>query len=51
MAVHSSILAWEKPMGRGLVGYSRGGPKDSGTTEHMSRTVDLPLQDFTESLD
>ena len=33
MATHSSILAWEIPGQRSLVGYSPRGSKESDTTE------------------
>ena len=36
MAIHSSILAWRIPMGRGAwVRYSSQGLKESGTTERL----------------
>ena len=34
MATHSSILAWEIPWQRSLVGYSPWGFKESDSTEH-----------------
>ena len=36
MATHSSILAWEIPWQRRLVGYSPWGRKESDTTERLS---------------
>jgi len=42
MATHSSILAWEIPWQRSLVGYSPWGQKELGTTEHTpASTADL----------
>ena len=35
MATHSSILAWEIPGQRSLVGYSPWSQKESDTTEHL----------------
>ena len=35
MATHSSILAWEIPGQRNLVGYSPWGLKESDTTERL----------------
>ena len=42
MATHSSILAWEIPWQRSLVGYSPWGQKELDTTEHTpASTADL----------
>ena len=40
-ATHSSILAWRIPGQRGLVGYSPWGLKESDTTEQL--TLSLPV--------
>ena len=39
MATHSSILAWEIPWTRSLVGCSPWGHKESGTTEQLSLSL------------
>ena len=39
MATHPSILAWENPMDRSLVGYSPWGRKESDMTERLSTSL------------
>ena len=42
MATHSSILAWETPIGRSLAGYSSWGCKELDTTETHTCTQSEP---------
>ena len=41
MATHSSILAWEIPGQRSLVGYSPRGSKESDTTKQLHFTIEF----------
>ena len=49
MKIHSSILAWESPWTRSLVGYSPWGRKESDTTEPLNKEQ-VELSQLTTSL-